>query len=398
MTDSTATAKQAIHAVPIPSGGPKIKPTAKPHTTQRRHYLLALSFVAIVILPALIVAWYLFARAADQFASTTAFVVRSEEISSPIDVLGGLANVSGTSSADTDILYEFIQSQEIVEIIDEKLNLRQIYQGVSTDRIFSFDPDGTIEDLVIYWNRMVRAEYDPGKGLIKVRVLAFSPDDAQKISRQILEESSLIVNELSATARADATRYAKAELDQAVERLKQAREAITTYRSRTQIADPVADIATQMGLLETLKTQLAEAFVEFDMLERTATPNDPRVSRITTRIEVIENRIKSEREKFSAGGKTADDQDYSTILAEFERLSVDLQFTQENYTAALAAYYAARSEAQRQSRYLAAYMKPTLAQRSEYPNRPALIAIVAAFAFLGWAVLALVYYSIRDRR
>ena len=42
--------------------------------------------------------------------------------------------------------------------------------------------------------------------------------------------------------------------------------------------------------------------------------------------------------------------------------------------------------------------KPTLAQSSIQPRRFLLTALVALFLFLGWAVLALIYYSVRDRR
>ena len=48
-----------------------------------RHWGLAASFVLAVLLPLAASVWYLFARAADQYHSTTAFSVRSEEASAP---------------------------------------------------------------------------------------------------------------------------------------------------------------------------------------------------------------------------------------------------------------------------------------------------------------------------
>ena len=58
---------------------------------------------------------------------------------------------------------------------------------------------------------------------------------------------------------------------------------------------------------------------------------------------------------------------------------------------------ALRSWASRQSRYLASYIPPTRPETAEYPQRLVLTGIVAAFLVLLWAVMALVYYSIRDR-
>ncbi|NCT11795.1 MAG: sugar transporter, partial [Rhodobacterales bacterium] len=54
--------------------------------------------------------------------------------------------------------------------------------------------------------------------------------------------------------------------------------------------------------------------------------------------------------------------------------------------------------ANRQSRYLAAYIRPTLAEKSEFPQRELMLGIVALFSFLIWAILSLVYYALRDRR
>ena len=58
----------------------------------------------------------------------------------------------------------------------------------------------------------------------------------------------------------------------------------------------------------------------------------------------------------------------------------------------------ALSNAQRQSRYLAAYVKPTLAQEPEFPQRGKLLFIIAGFLLVIWIVGILIFYSLRDRR
>ncbi len=375
-----------------------VKAPAKRSTVKFRHFGIALSFLIIVIAPIAASGWYLYTRASDQFASTVAFTVRTEDAMSPVDLFGGIAAVSGASTSDPDILYEFIQSQELVKALDERIDLKSLFHTSEEDFVFSFDETGTIEDLVDYWNRMVRTTYDAGTGLIEVRVLAFDPNDAQRITQALFAESSELINNMSAIAQDDATRFAQEELDAAVSRLKDARTALARYRSETQIADPTADIAAQMGLIENMKMQLAQALVDHDVLIKTTVPNDSRIERLALRIDVIQERIEEERDKFSSDGNSEKDSGFSTILAEFERLAVDNRFAEENYTAALAAYYAAKADANRQSRYLAAHLQPTLAERAEYPERIKYILLIAAFAMLTWFILALVYYSIRDRR
>jgi capsular polysaccharide transport system permease protein len=378
-----------------------IRPHATPAHRKTRHWGVALSFCAIVLLPVSATYWYLTERAVDQFASTVAFTVRSEDISSASDLLGGLAPglAGGGGSADSDILYEFIRSQALVQAIDADLDLRSYYsEHLARDPIFSFDPDGTIEDLAAYWQRMVRISYDSSSGLMELRVLAFTPLEAREIADAIFVSSTNMINDLSAVAREDGTRYAREDLEVAVERLKQARENLTAFRIANEIVDPTADIAGQMGLLNLLQSQLVEALIEFDLLVSSTRDGDPRLEQARRRIEVIEDRIQAERRKFGVGGGDTQDESYAETIAEFERLSVDSEFAQQGYAAALTTFDGARAEANRKSRYLAAYVEPTLAERSEFPNKPLLIGIMAIFSFLTWSIMSLIYYALRDRR
>ncbi len=397
-----APAKKSPPPKPKPAD-PKlvIRPLATPAKRKQRHWGLLSAFAVIVMLPVLATWWYLNERAADQFASTLAFTVRSEDASSAADLLGGLApTLGGTGgSGDSDILYEFIRSQALVQQIDRELDLRSHYsRHLDTDPIFSFDPDGTIEDLTAYWQRIVRISYDASSGLMELRVLAFDPNEAQTIADAIFDKSSIMINDLSAIAREDATRYAREDLDLAVERLKQAREALTAFRISSEIVDPTADVQGQMGLLNLLQEQQVAALIEFDLLNNSTREGDPRLEQARRRIDIIEDRIRQERRKFGVGVGGENNESYAETIAGFERLTVDREFAEQAYAAALAAFDAARAEANRQSRYLAAYIQPTLAERSEFPNRPLLIGIVGLFSFLTWAILALSYYALRDRR
>lgn len=352
----------------------------------------------MVIIPTGGAAWYLYTVAADQYASRIGFAVRTEETGSAIQILGGITELSGSSSSDTDILNEYIRSQEIVERVDARLDLRRMYTKPDNDPYFAFDDSGTIEDLVAYWARMVRISYDGSSKLIEVRANAFAPEDAQAIAQAIFEESSRMINALSAIAREDATRYARDELERAVDRLKEARETLTRFRSVTQIVDPTADIQGQLGLLNTLQAQMAETLIDLDLMRETTREGDPRITQAERRIEVIRNRISEERGKFGAGTSSAEGEDYATLIGQFESLSVDREFAEQSYIAALSTLDSAQAEAQRQSRYLAAYIKPSLPQRAQYPQRELLVGLVALFSFLGWGVLALIFYSLRDRR
>ncbi|MXQ09137.1 sugar transporter [Alphaproteobacteria bacterium GH1-50] len=366
--------------------------------TNRRQVALLASLVVGVLLPVLVTAGYLYTRAVDQYASTVAFSVRTESMPSPIELIGGIADIPTSGSADADILFAFIRSQEMVETLDARLGLVEMFSRPEGDPVFGFDPTGSIEDLTDYWRRMVEVIYDPGTGLIEVRALAFAPEDARVIATGVMEESARLIDDLSRVARDDTTAFAREELERAVERLKLARERLTRFRSVTQIVDPSADLQGQMGVLGSLEGQLAATLIDADLLRESTRSGDPRLRQAERRIAVIEARIAAERRKLGQGAGGTGGGDYASLLSEFERLAVDREFAEQSYRAALAAHDQAQAEARRKSRYLAAHIRPTLAQSSEHPRRIVLTAMVGFFALCLWALAALVYYSIRDRR
>ncbi len=373
-------------------------PPAPPTRVRKRHWMVLVSFLFMVVAPAAATGLYLWRVAVDQYVSTVAFSVRREDSGSAFDSLMGVAGVSGSSSSDTDILYEFLQSQRLVADMNAAVDLRGKWSKPENDPIFAFDPEGSIEDLVDYWARMVKIYYDSGAGLIEVRVLAFEATDATEIAQELFEKSADMINELSDIAREDAIRYARDELSAAVARLKEAREAVTRFRNLHQLVDPSVDIQTQAGLLGNLQAQLAEALIEVDLLAETSGRTDPRLVQAQRRVTVIQQRIDAERRKLGQGDKDASGGAFADVVGEYERLAVDREFAETSYTSALAAYDVAKAEARRKSRYLAAHVKPTRAETARYPERMLLVATIGLFLLLFWATVVLVAYSLRDRR
>lgn len=369
----------------------------KPARARKRHMILALTFMVFVAIPTLLGFSYLYFFAKDQYASTLAFSVRSGEFNSPLDVLGGLGQLSTSGSADSDILFEYIQSQKLVENIDKNIDLRSIYSKAKSDPLFAFDAPGSIEDLVEHWGRMVDISFDGGTQLTNIVTKAFRPEDAQMIAQQIQSESTDLINRLNLIARDDATRYAKQELDLAVSRLKDARTNLTRFRTTTQIIDPTTNLAGQMGLLNQLEAQLAGALIEGDLLRGVASSTDPRLANAERKVGVIRAIIDAERDRL-AGVNGEGEGTLSTIVGDFERLSIEQKFSEEAYLIALSTHNGAVAEAQRQSLYLAAHIEPTLAETSQFPERGMLGSLFGIFLLFGWTVSVLVYYSLRDRR
>lgn len=373
---------------------------AGPARIERRHSTIVLTFIAVVVLPVALCVLYLSLLARDQFHSSVSFSVQAENGQSASNLLSGLTQLAGatSSASDQEILFQYLQSQDLVAELNQQIDLRAIFsRNWPADPIFAFDPNGSIEDLQSFWLRNVDISQD-ANGLMTVLVRAPTAEEALRLSQAVFDLASVLINRIAAATRDDSLRYSRAELAAAEERLTTARQEMTSFRLRTQIIDPTVDLQGQMSILNGLRAQLVEMMIELEKLGPGLGETDPRRIQLLNNKASIELAIEVESRKFGEGGLGPGGESFATLFSEYERLSANLQFAEGTYLAAVSGYDAVLSAAARQSRYLVAHIRPTLAERALYPKRAKLAAIFAGFAFLFWALGVLVYYSVRDRR
>lgn len=371
--------------------------TVRAASFQRRHVVLMTLFLLLVVLPPVAWATYLYAVAVDQYESDIGFGSRTQEATRTFDILGVLGGAGSAATKDMDILNHFVVSQELVERIDAKLDLRKIYARHPEDWYFSFPPDGPIEDLVEYWQKMVVVNYDSSTGLMALRVFAFSPEDSQAIAREIVAESSAIINELSKTSLEDTTRYSREALAKAEDRYRNAQSSLTEFRIKNRIVDPQMQLQGASQVINGLVQQLAEAQINLDLLKGQVADNDPRIGQLNRRIDVIQKRIAEETGKVGASSDSAGP-GYANLVRDYQNLQTEMEFAQKSYLASQGAYDQAVAEASQQTHYLATYLSPTLAQSSTAPDRPLRIFLVFLAGLMSWATMSMVYYALRDRR
>ncbi|MEI4473075.1 sugar transporter [Frigidibacter sp. MR17.24] len=374
-----------------------LPPPLEPGSAARRRGRLrgALGFCAVVLLPLAVIAAYLWLVVADQYASTASFSVQREEPAPAMGMLAGLAGLTQGSSSDTDILYDFLESQELAARIDRRFDLAAIYPRAPApawpDPVFTLAPDARIEERHALWLRMLSIDYDQQEGVIALTLRAGDPATAQRLAQAVIEECTSMINALSGTARADAMASARSELALAEARLRKARQDLTGFRLRHQIVDPSDDVSSQMGVIDTLNEELAALQVEIEMLRRTTRPDDPRIAMRQEKLSVLQERIASERTRLGVGADG-----YPAVVAAYEGLEVDREFAEQGWLAARSALDAARLAADRQSRYLATHVPPSLAETAQYPQRWRILAVAGFLLALGWSVARLVSWSVRE--
>jgi len=381
-----------------PSAGAMAVRRARP---KLRHYAALVSFLLAVVLPTIATVGYLYTRAADQYASTVAFSIRSGDSIVPTSgILGAFAQQMSSGAADAEIVYEFVRSQKMIEAAQAALPLAEMYNRPEQDVVFRLGENRPVEDVVDYWNGMTDVSFDPSTGIVRFEARAFTAADAQRIAEFALAESTRIVNDLSEQAREDSIRVARMAVTEAEERLREARRAMREFRNVQQEIDPTENASATLGLVAALEQELARAQVELDSELQLVGEQSPRVTQLRQRIASLEKQIAQERSRLGAGAAGAAsgrEGRFASVISEYEERKVDLEFAQNAYTSALSAFEQAQIEARRQSRFLAPHIEPTRSMAPQYPQRALLSLATLGLLTVAWAVVVLVVYNVKER-
>lgn len=384
---------QLIRARQIAEEGHVLRPS--------RHRWIRLSFLFAVLLPSIAAAIYLFFIAADQYHSRAAFAVRSIENTGATDLLGLVVKGSGaTTTSDSYIISDYLQSQAAVEEASQALDLEAIFNRGSADWFFRMGNELPIEDKVRYWNSMVDVNYDSTSGLIVVETRAFTPQDARALAEIVVQNSERLVNRLAENAHRESIRFAKQEVALAEARLKIFRKELLEYREETQEISPLENAKITLELIASLEQALTKNNAELKTLRQYLDPQSPQIRILERQISSLEEQIRAERQRLGNGEDASGEiaaRSISSRLASYEELELEREFAERAYTASLATLEKARAEADAKQIYLAVSLRPSLSEEAQYPER-----LFTSFAiFLGlagfWLVGVLIYYNIRDR-
>jgi capsular polysaccharide transport system permease protein len=320
--------------------------------------------------------------------------------------LGALSQTVTVGGTDAEIVYDFVRSQQMVEAAMAALPLETIYNVPERDLVFRLGDDQPIEDIRDHWNWMTSVSFDAGSGIVHFEARAFDPESARAIAQFVLDESTRIVNAMSAQAREDAVSVARSVLEQAEDRLRTVRRQIRAFRDAERELDPSVNAQAALGLVATLRQELAQAQVELDSYLSLVGPRGPRAPGLRQRIDSLQARIEQERQRLGAGQEGlahvpapgGGSRLFSELLGDFEELTVEREFAENAYTSALASFEQAQVEARRQNRFLSPHIRPTLSQEPEYPQRTLMALGVFVILTVAWATVVLIVYNIRDRR
>lgn len=400
---------QALVASPAPMPPsstrflPTLLPGAIPGTTQLvllvRHRLQRLSFMVVVLLPVTLAVAYYFGVAADQYVAEFRFALNTAEAPrlDPLSLLAGGASHS-PAAFESQILVQYMVSRAIVDQLDRSIDLRRLFAPPEADWWARLPRNAAIEDLVQYWKGQVDAFFDPANGTVTVKVRAFTPADALRLSEAIVAANEKLVNDLSLRARRDALQQSESEVAQAEARLQSVLGDIRAFREREGMIDP-SKTAEATGMLTTrLRDELVRANADLSTLRAYMRDDAPSIKVLKARIKSLEAQKRSLAHEATGSGTPDKPQDgaLTRALGSYERLENERKFAENAYQHSLQSLDRARADADRQRVFVASYIPPSLPEEPLYPRRWRSIGTIALLAFALWGIGSLSLQSIRD--
>jgi capsular polysaccharide transport system permease protein len=353
-------------------------------------------FLLTVVVPTLLATLYFGLFASDVYVSQSQFVVRSPDKPAATGI-GVLLKSVGFSSAGDEIFVaqKFVESRDALRALNERDYVRNAYGNESIsifDRFNSWGLGGTFEDLYDYFRKRVAVEHDTTSSITTLSVRAYTPQDAQRINRQLLEMSESLVNRLNNRGQADLLGNAQREVRDAEAAARQASRALGAFRQQSGIVDPERQASVQLQLVSKLQDELIGARLQLQQLESIA-PDNPQIPQLRGRIAGLERSINSE------GGRVAGAQrSLSNAAVQYQRLSLDREYADKRLTAALASLQQARNDSRQQQAYVERIVDPNLPDDASEPRRLRGILSVLILGLVAYGIFSMLLAGVREHR
>ncbi|MGH6852769.1 MAG: hypothetical protein ACREDJ_06150, partial [Methylocella sp.] len=360
-----------------------------------------LSFALLVVLPILCASVYYGLIAAGEYGAEFRFSVRSAaELGADKDNIALMIKAGKSGTHETGRLpymaADYLRSRNVVRELDSDGWLRSLFSRDQADWLSRFNPSKSDDDLWHYWRDMITVSVDRVSGLVFVRVLAFTPEDALALARAASVSAEKMIDSVAARERRDAMSSAEQELESASLRYSAALTAMRDVRNQEGTVDPKQTIKNSADILLGVIREKLSLQRDRESNRTVLSDDAPEQKVLSGQIRALESEVGSLTEALTSHRKDAKTAAQSIAL--FEKQELETRFSKTLLKVAQAAYERARQESERQHVYFALFVEPKKPDIAEYPRRTRLVAFAGICGFSLWSVMMLAIAGIRDHK
>lgn len=336
---------------------------------RRKSGLLLARLFFFVMLPTIVTGWYYYVIATPLYATKTEFVIQQSQnpTAGGTGGLGGLLSGSPLATSQDSIAVQgYLQSREAMLRLDEEHDFRAHYSAPDMDPIQRLEPGATLEAAYKLYKRNFQIAYDPTEGLIKMEVIAASPEKSVEFANALIAYAEGQVDHLTQRLREDQMAGAREGYEEAEVKMLDSQRKVVELQEKYKVLSSeveVSLITAQIGQLETL---LSQDRLSLQQMRSNARPNAARMEPLERRITALEEEIGLLRAKLTES--TDGEQSLPQVQSQLLVAQADVQTRQLMLAQAIQSMETARAEANRQTRYLSLSVRPIPPDEATYPR------------------------------
>ena len=329
--------------------------------------------------------WLFFAS--DRYVSEAIVVIqRTDQISGPATSLpAGLASIAGgagPNSSDQLLLSEYLLSVDMLKKLDAAFDLRSHYSNWHIDPISRmWLKNESMEWFYQYWLSRVDVEYDDYNGVLNIRVQAYDPKTAQAIVNFMIREGEAHMNLIGHQLAQSQVDFLTKQVTLAHDRLLDTTQNLIDFQNHQGLVAPQATAESLNALIDKLEAQKTGIQTQLASLPATLSPTQPTVVMLKKSLSALEDQITQKRAELASPSRRT----LNYTVEEFQRLQMQVSFTQDLYKTALSALEQGRMNAARTLKMVSILQAPT---NPGYPMQPArlynaFVTLLIALALVG---------------
>jgi capsular polysaccharide transport system permease protein len=336
---------------------------------RRKKSILLFSRMGVfVFLPTLLAGLYFYDIATPFYSTKTEFVIQSAEPASGGG--GGLSSLMKGSplanATDSITVQGYLQSQDAMERLNADNGFSTHYSDPKIDALQRLSPTATNTSAYKTYRRNVKISFDPTEGIIKMEVIAADPNVAVDISQTLIKYAEEQVDQMTARVRNDQMAGAQQSYLDAEKALAEANEKVVALQEKNKILSSELEVGLISSQIGQLDGQLTQDRLSLAQMESNKSPNQSRMEPLKRRIATLQEQIAVLRAKLtedSSGG-----QSIARVQSELLVAQADVETRRLLLAQSLQAKEAARTNVNRQTRYLSMSVNPIAADEPAYPR------------------------------
>ena len=239
---------------------------------QRRRRKLGLLFARLavfVFLPTVLAGYYFNKVATPFYATKSEFVIQQADGGAGRGLGGLFSGTQFATSQDSITVQSYLQSRDAMLRLDKDLGFKAHLSQPDIDAIQRLDADATNEAAYRAYKRNVKIGYDPTEGIIKMEVIAASPEVSAAYSEALIAYAEMQVDQLTQRLREDQMSGARESYADAEAKVLAAQGRVLDVQEQLGVLDPATETGVIMGQVSKMEAQLQTKLLQLQQLMAT---------------------------------------------------------------------------------------------------------------------------------